>query len=513
MCGMYVFNDEFPILDNVLTFFDDRTIVPSHFAYPTLFSYLATLPTLAGAGILYIARILPSIGDVGSPLILDWVVGVLAARITSTVFGVLTLLVVFDAGRRFYSAQAGTLAAALVAFSSLHLTYSGYALPDVTMTFFAACSMRFALAALESGGRRDVLLGAAFGGLTASTKYNGALVMLAVAYAQLVRVSDAGRRPWRRRIFNTEWIAIGAIAAAAFLLGSPGWLITPAPFYLAIAHESAHMRTGHQGFFGVPYMQQIVLAWQWEKTFAILAAASLVHAAWKRTPREIALLSVVVPAFLIIGSWQKQDLHYLLFVYPIVALLSGALVVDAARGSNSRRGRVAVVCVAGAMAAWPVYQCLDTAYRETRVDSRWIAADWIQQNIPEGARLVVEDEHSHLPRLFTAAEKDRLLGGPHHAFFGPHLSATRTYELIPLIYKPGAIAEVTADYLLIGSFTFARFFDTPVPPADNPLYQDYVDRRDAYVQILERSKDNGWKLQQVFDTGKGPQLRLYRRTG
>lgn len=136
-----------------------------------------------------------------------------------------------------------------------------------------------------------------------------------------------------------------------------------------------------------------------------------------------------------------------------------------------------------------------------------------ERRLDEGARLVVEHEHSHLPRLFTAAEKDRLLGGPHRAFFGPQLSTTRTYELIPLIYKPGSIAEVSANYLLIGSGTFARFFDTPAPPADNPLYQDYINRRDTYVQILEGSTDNGWKLQQTFDTGKGPQLRLYRRTG
>src|SRR6478752_2227058 len=96
MLGMYVFNDEFPVVGNVLTFFRDRTIVPSHFAYPTLFSYLATLPTLAGACLEYALGVIPSVNDVGSPLELDWVIGVLPARLTSTVFALLTVLVVYD---------------------------------------------------------------------------------------------------------------------------------------------------------------------------------------------------------------------------------------------------------------------------------------------------------------------------------------------------------------------------------------------------------------------------------
>src|SRR4029450_9523662 len=98
----------------------------------------------------------PSVSDTGALLDVDSVLAALPARLTSCTFGVLTLIVLFDTGRRYYSDRVAFVAVVLLGFSTLHITYSAYALPDVTMTFFAMCSVRFSLAALQHRRNRPV---------------------------------------------------------------------------------------------------------------------------------------------------------------------------------------------------------------------------------------------------------------------------------------------------------------------------------------------------------------------
>jgi hypothetical protein len=508
-CATYVFNDEYPVLGNVLTFFRDRTLVPSHFAYPTLFSYLIALPTVIGAALLRLAGVLPSLADVGGLLDVDSVLAVLPARLTSCAFAVATLIVVFDAGRRFYSEGVALVAVALIGFSSLHVVYSAYALPDVTMTCFAACSLRASLAAWRSRRTRDLLLASAFAGLTAATKYNGALVLLAAAVVPLLHLADDNRLTIRQAVVAPPWLAMGLLFVVAFLIGCPGWLIRPAAFYRAIEYESVHMQTGHPGFFGVPYVQQVVLLWQWEKTASVLMLSGLIYAVYKRTRPDVILLAVIGPAVAIIGSWAKQDLHYLLFIYPAVALLAGRVVVDVASACRSRRRQVAFALAVAALVAWPFVGVTIGAFTQLRSDSRWVAAEWIQRTIPEGTAIVLEEEHSHLPRFFTPDEKRRLLAGDHRRFYERRLSATRAYRLIPLQYDPRWLATVDAPYLLVGSDTFDRYFTTPAPPADSPLLAAFAARRDTYRMLFEGRSP--WVVSKVFETGKGPRILLYHQ--
>ena len=506
-CATYLFNDEYPIVGNALTFFRDRTLVPSHFAYPTFFSYLIAAPTVIGAAVLKAVGILPSLSDIGALLDVDSVLAALPARLTSCTFGVLTLLVLFDTGRRFYSDTVGFVAVVLLGFSSLHITYSAYALPDVTMTFFALCSVRFSLSALQTRKNRDVLLASAFAGLTASTKYNGALVVLPVVAAQLIQLYEDRRFTVRHVVFDVRWLWIGLAVVAAFLVGSPAWLVRPAAFYHAVAYESAHMRTGHPGFFGVPYLQQIALLWQWEQTFSLVMLVALAYAAWRRTRQDLLLFALIVPAFAIIGSWAKQDLHYLLFLYPVLSLLAGRFVVEVVMARPAGRARLALGCGIAAAALLPIGHTIGAAYTALGVDSRWIAAEWIQSHIADAETIVLEDEHSHLPRFFTVEEKERLLAGNHAAFYQQRLNGTRAYRLIPLEYTPGWVSRIQAPYLLVGSDTFERYFVTPPPPAGNPLLKPFMDRRETYQAIFDGS---AWTLWQVFDGGKGPRVLLYR---
>ena len=228
----------------------------------------------------------------------------------------------------------------------------------------------------------------------------------------------------------------------------------------------------------------------------------------QRNRQDLLLLALIIlPWFAIIGSWAKQDLHYLLFLYPAFALLAGRFVVDAASACLSARRQLAFGCGLAALASWPLYLAVAGATKQLRADSRWIAAEWIQNNVADGEAMVVEEEHSHLPRFFTVQEKQRLLAGDHQTFYHERLSDTRAYRLIPLRSNPAWLSGVHATHLLVGSDTFERYFSTPPPPEGDYL-RPFMERRETYRTVFDGR--SAWVLLKAFDTGKGPRVLLYK---
>jgi hypothetical protein len=256
-------------------------------------------------------------------------------------------------------------------------------------------------------------------------------------------------------------------------------------------------------------VQQLVLLWQWEKSWTVLLVAGVLYAGYRRTAQDLLLLSAIVPAFAIIGGWQKQDLHYLLFLYPALTLLAARFVADILSASRVRGLKRAVVVLVVAISLWPLYSVTARAAAEIGTDTRWVAEQWIQSHLEQGSTIVLEEEHSHLPAFFTAEEKQRLLAGDHRRFYEQHLARLRTYALIRLVYDPVWVTIVKGDYLVVGSDTFERYFTTAVPPADSPLYEPFIARRATYQAIFEAR--GGWSLERSFAGPKGPRILVYRR--
>src|SRR4030042_287518 len=116
-CGKYLFIDETTTILNIINFFMNRTLVPLHFNYPTLYSYLSTPPTALASLIYYQLGLAPTPLGFGSLFLLQSALTALPARLTSAAFGTATVYLVYKTGRRFRDENTGLLAAALLAFS------------------------------------------------------------------------------------------------------------------------------------------------------------------------------------------------------------------------------------------------------------------------------------------------------------------------------------------------------------------------------------------------------------
>jgi dolichyl-phosphate-mannose-protein mannosyltransferase len=121
-------------------------------------------------------------------------------------------------GRRWFGPSAGIVSAWLVAASDFHSSYSRAALTDVPVCLFILWGVYFTWQALQTGTRRDIILGAVFTALGWWTKYNGWLplaVGISGAAAWQFTLPHEERQPVK---VAKRWLLV---AGLAFVLWSP----------------------------------------------------------------------------------------------------------------------------------------------------------------------------------------------------------------------------------------------------------------------------------------------------
>lgn len=511
-CFKYGFIDEYPIFGNIHNFVRNATLVPTHFNYPTLFSYLATIPTGIEAIVLYLQGTLQAPQNISALTSLDSIIPLLAARFTSVFFGLAAILLLFRIGVKFYDINTGIITAALLTFSLLHIKYSSFALPEATMVFFATCSIYFSLTALRTRSLRDFVLAGSFVGLTATTKYNGVLMILLPLSVHMVLVYNEGKLLSPRAWINKKITLCVLAAICLFIVGSPGWVTNTSSFWQGFIFERSHMARGHLGAFGMPYLQHLNLFWQEETTIAIFFAVGLIYAIKRRTTQDIALVVLILASFLYIGSWQKKSLRYLIFLYPALTLLSARLLSEVLlklKNSKVRLARFSSLLIIISVFIWPARNAVVYAHQQTLTDSRHIAYKWIQENIPDGSAIVMD--WAYLPKLLTEKRKNSLLSGQQQPFYETYLKNVNTYKLIPIVFSPNWLRKTKANYLLTSSSCYDRFFNKAPPPRHNPLFFRYRNRKATYTALLKNEKEYGWHLYKRFYTGKGPLILVYKR--
>jgi hypothetical protein len=150
----------------------------------------------------------------------------------------------------------------------------------------------------------------------------------------------------------------------------------------------------------------------------LLALGGLAVALWQHGRRELILLAFPLPYFLFIGTWSSRFERYTLPLLPFLALLAAVCLVTVARVARARGGLWPARCSPGL--GWALAIALLVAPEVTRIvqwhlliaqpDTRAVAGQWIEREIPNGARIATEP-YSPPIRLAPAmvrAERERL---------------------------------------------------------------------------------------------------------
>jgi hypothetical protein len=478
----YVFHPDEPHNLNVMyRLFTSGDANPRWFGYPTLFYYLNTAAYFPFYWWGQVQGYFASPTDL--PKLTSIIMGVSYAPDTSLVmlgrgltllFSVGMIALAVPLGRRASANKwVGPLYALFIAVSPILVYNSRFITPDTYVTFWTMLTVFWSVQLQHRGRTTDYLLAAVCVGLAASTKYNGAVVMVAPMMAHGLRTGWAGLKDWRLYLMPP-------LALVAFLMASPFIVLDSPTFWAGLGSSAGAYSTGMSGMEGDSLPWYLKLLWQAEGLVVILAAVQVVRGVVQRSKATLLLASFSLTYLLFISSFSTHNDRTLMPVMPVMLLAATLLVADGIealqlRMPTSQRALASAVAAVLVLLclSMPLSSTLQTTRRIMQVDSRTTARLWIEEHLPPASRVALE---AYAP------------------FVPPDRYAVQPVELI-IDYPLEWYQAQQVEYLIFSEGRFGRYY------LDTGRYGRQVAAYDRFFNSLPLVKQ--------FDDG-GYDVRIYR---
>lgn len=338
----------------------------------------------------------------------------LIGRLTTTAFGVGTVWLVYRSGERHFKKSVGLIGALLLALSSGHVMACRDVKADIPATFFAFASMYFLLSFLTEKKSRDLLYAAALAGLGTATKYYP-IVMLLPIVGSIIGIAINHHDEFIKKVkyvisfsilaVSTFWMVHFVSAPYNFLdpLGCKATFkgisrLTKKLFVVLEINEVSASKNDFISqplnfFEGLSDYFQVFLATNGTGfiigVFALIGFFALL--ARNRTCSRVIFLSYPFIFFLtsvFVYPGYAQPRHQLP-IYPFLAVAGGYFIVQLA-GTTFLRKKV-IYGTMLVLLCWPLIDNIQQSLYIAKIDTRNLAKDWIEDNIPADSKLLIDE--------------------------------------------------------------------------------------------------------------------------
>ena len=350
----------------------------------------------------------------------------LIGRLSTALFGVLTVLLVYRLGKSLFDVRTGMVGALALALTLGHVASSQQVKMDVPSAFWNTWCMILIVGIMRRGRFRDYVFAGLLAGLGMATKYYSLIMILPMGLAHLLREPAAlARSP--RVWLSPRFLASGAALFAGFFIGSPyntlnGWWQGRFFELLSWALSRFGITLGEAGPRG-PLVTESHTLWDsfwvllqnmWSAqgagpVISALAGLGCVVCCIRRGRGEILLLltAFVMLSGIAIANRQLPLPRHLAILYPILATLAGVGVHGACsllpRLSGLATGAVVLTCLVP-VAPCPLGEVILENQRRLMPDPRNRVLDWIAANVPDGSVVINDHERAALmPDRFRCA--------------------------------------------------------------------------------------------------------------
>jgi len=365
------------------------TLDPNWFIYPTLYLYLI-LPLMALA---YLSgRAAGGMGELARVSHLE--PGFLqAARSFSAVAGAATLVPVYKTATTLWEGsrgkRAGLIAAAIVAFSFIHVRESHLAVTDTTLTLLLALSLLATARVLRNGTNSSYAWAGLAGGLAGAAKYSALPIVAVILSAHLLG------RPRREWLSRKPLVALAGLGAG-FLVGAPYSLMN----WPAFLNHLGLLTTIGSG--SDPHNRLLWMFWYGMESgfgpfITIGTTLAVVVALFRRDKREL-LLVIYVVVFIAQVTHARINVfpRYWLPAMPGIALLFAGYLVQVVGWVQERfrlRPAIGAALLTGlaTISVWPTaVETITWSRARARLYAPTLAYEWILDSMPKGTIVATE---------------------------------------------------------------------------------------------------------------------------
>jgi 4-amino-4-deoxy-L-arabinose transferase-like glycosyltransferase len=374
---------------------------PHFFNYPALTFYLNFFVQVVHYVIGYIIGSYPNLQAFQQTYETNPTTLVILARLLSVLFDVGTICVVCYLGKKYAGKGIGLTAAVLVAINPLLIKQAHLVNVDSPLTFFTMLSLFFIYHIHQQPRSKWYVLAGISIGLAAASKYNGALLLLVLVFAHLLKSGSFNNAI---RLLRSGQLAKAiALAVGTFLLINPYILLSLEEFAKDFSFEESHMTAGHLGvdptISTVAYYLLKILPTYFGWMLLVIIAISIVYFIVRREKPLLILIVFLLIYLYVICTWKMRAERYLLPTIPVLILIGSIGIGKGWKAitsfSSEKRFlpfiqssafRIAVGVIVGVLI---VIQPLSSLWQYQNAfglpDTRIIAKKWIQQHLPRGA--------------------------------------------------------------------------------------------------------------------------------
>lgn len=380
---------------------------PHFFHVPTLHTY-----TVSGIWAIYyhagkISGTFQSATEFMNSFYTDPTLFVILGRLLTVLLSVGTIFLVYRVGTKMYNRRVGTIASLFLIFSYVHNKISHYQVPDAPMIFFFMLTFLLIWNIYEKGDTKYYVLAGLCAGLAMATKYGGQLLFLPLLLAHVFRISD-NKQPVKDIFLSVPLYLSGIFFVSGFFLGCPYCFLDFPTFWKGFSWQSQHLYVaGHFGSSTATPAWLFYLQHGFRENIGLfsqfLVLGGVVYCLIKHRKKEILLLSIPLVLFFIIGGWKAMAVRYLLPLTPFFILIASVFLdaILSKMESGVARSQTPLLSRFGQKRLLTVFFLLffilPSAYKVirfdlslTHTDTRTVARDWIEENIPAGSYMAKE---------------------------------------------------------------------------------------------------------------------------
>lgn len=401
---------------------------------------------------LYLLKLIGGSLGIFNPLLAQYSHINLVGRALSAIFDLGILVLIFLIGKKLFNNNVGLLAAFFYAISVLPIQLSHFYAVDTPLSFFVLLTLYALVRFYERPTKIRAILVGIFFGLSLAAKISASVLVIAIGMAIaidfLLLFLKNPHRPhiWIAHLpaFVKRLILDGVLILIAttitFAIVEPYAFIDFQTFWL---HSMQQRQMTYDPFTfpytlqyvgKTPYLYELKNIFLWGQG-PILATLSFLgtlyvnfrlikHLGWwqadpkrwqrgshdssevdKKWAQELILTTFFFAYFLVIGNFAIGFMRYLLPLYPLLSLF-GAVFLYRFLSSRTRFGILLMALIEISLLIWP----LMFIHIYSRPNTRVLASQWINKNIPSGSTLAIEHWDDALP-LF-GQEKYQILTLP-----------------------------------------------------------------------------------------------------
>ncbi len=368
---------------------------PHYFNYPTLYMYILFLLFIAYFLFGVITGRFTSLSDLLSEYSINPTNFYLLSRFLSASLGIATIFLVYKIVKQTFNKKTALIASSYLSLTYLHVRDSHFGTTDVPATFLIIISLLFIIKTIGDGKLKNYLITGILIGLATAMKYFGIILILPLLFVHLFNLLDKkGKTNRLQQFFNNRILFFAITLFFGFFVGSPFALLDFSQFQSHLLQEMTHLNVGHYGLIlgrGWWYHLRFSLFYGLGWALFFLTLAGIPILLMKNMRMGIILLSFPLFYYLLMGKGYTVFVRYTIPLLPFLCITAAVFITlinnQISKFLSSRLANLLTIPIV----ILTITPSFDNIIKFNRLiakrDSRLLAGEWINKNIPPGTSI------------------------------------------------------------------------------------------------------------------------------